>query len=285
MTTKRSATPTTEPDPRRLVTLIEARLTEVAANDPLNRAAAYGGRRIYDDPLVGIAAAADPLFERLRDETIVGPHHLTPREWLPEAKSVVSYFLPFADWIREPNRAPGMVAEEWVVGRFDGEDFNNHLRRQLAAYLVELGGKAVVPSHTDRHRITARRSNWSERHAAFVSGLGTFGLSRSMITRAGSAGRFGSAITTLDLAPTPRDYDGPYDRCPWLVTGGCGACIGRCPSGAITADGKDTATCAHYLDHVVKPLFASRYGCGKCQTGVPCESGIPAPGMKPLHAR
>jgi epoxyqueuosine reductase QueG len=206
-------------------------------------------------------------------------------EWLPGARSVVSYFLPFSLTVRRANRGQGMVAPEWVTARFDGEAFNNLLRAELAAWLRSAGGEAIVPPLTPRYAVTARRSNWSERHTAFIAGLGTFGLSKSMITERGSAGRFGSAITSLALPPSPRAYHGVYDRCPWLVDGRCGACIARCPSGAITAAGKDVAVCSHYLDNVIKPLFSPRYGCGKCQTAVPCEAGIPGAAIGILHNR
>ena len=39
--------------------------------------------------------------------------------------------------------------------------------------------------------------------------------------------------------------------------------------------GKDHAVCSEYLDRV-KVRYSPRYGCGKCQTGVPCEHQIPA---------
>jgi epoxyqueuosine reductase QueG len=238
--------------------------------------------RIYDDLLIGVADAADPLYEQLKEHEVIGPHHLSPAEWLPGAKSVVSYFLPYSAVIRVPNRVPGMPAPEWIIGRFDGEVFNEHLRSELARWLGELGGEAVVPAHTTGYKVVARRSNWSERHTAFIAGLGTFGLSKSMITARGSAGRFGSAITTLALEPTPRNYEGVYDRCPWLANGTCGACIARCPAGAIRPEGKDIPTCAKYLDEVVKAVWAPRYGCGKCQTGVPCEIGIPSLNNTPI---
>lgn len=76
-------------------------------------------------------------------------------------------------------------------------------------------------------------SNWSERHIAFVAGLGTFGLSKSLITKRGCAGRYGSVITSLPFKSIRREYDGVYDYCSM-----CGECIARCPSGAITKEGK-----------------------------------------------
>lgn len=251
------------------------RLAECAASHPLNRASGPEGERIYDQPLVAVASAQDPLYLRLREEGVVGPHHLLPSEWLPGAASVVSYFLPFAGWIRTANHTPGMVAGPWVLGRFQGEAFNDYLRAALAGVLVELGGQVIVPPHSPRFRVAGRRSNWSERHSAFIAGLGTFGLSRSLITARGSAGRLGSAVTTLALPPGPRGYQGPYDWCPWMVSRDCGVCISRCPAGAIGEGGKDNAACAAYLDQVVRRDSPPRYGCGKCQTAVPCEAGLP----------
>ena len=88
-------------------------------------------------------------------------------------------------------------------------------------------------------------SNWSERHIAFVCGLGTFGLSRGLITKAGIAGRFASLVTDLEFEPVLREYDGLYDYCT-----NCGACIRRCPVNAISFEkGKAHEPCASFLDY------------------------------------
>ena len=54
-------------------------------------------------------------------------------------------------------------------------------------------------------------SMWSERHVAYVCGLGTFGLSKGIITRRGMAGRFCSLVTELELDADIRPYQGLYD--------------------------------------------------------------------------
>jgi epoxyqueuosine reductase len=225
--------------------------------------------RLYDQPLFGVAEAQDSLWERLKDPEVIGPHHRSPTEWLPEARSVISYFLPFSKQIRKANRLPGITATEWLYGRFEGEKLNAALMVSLADRIRTSGGKAVAPSTDSRMAIVDLRANWSERHAAFVAGLGTFSLSRSMITSLGAAGRFGSLITDIYLEPTPRAYQGASDYCI-----DCGICIGRCPCQAIDRSGKDNAVCKMYLDQTTT-LYAPRYGCGKCQTAVPCEGQIP----------
>ena len=50
-----------------------------------------------------------------------------------------------------------------------------------------MGGDALAPAIDSRFDIAQRRSNWSERHAAFAAGLGSFGLSKSPITVKGCA--------------------------------------------------------------------------------------------------
>lgn len=248
------------------------RLTrEFAERSPLNRVDELDIARIYDAPLVGLADARDPLFDKLQETEVVGEHHLLPRDWLPEAKTVISYFLPYSFEIREANRTKGLPATKWLYGRIEGELFNNALRTYLAAELEKDGAKAVAPILDSRFKVLARRSNWSERHVAFIAGLGTFGLSKSLITRKGSAGRYGSVVTDREMAIAARPYTEVYEYCNY-----CHACIDRCPAEAIKEEGKDTNLCGEYIDNEIMPRYAPRYGCGKCQTAVPCEDTIPA---------
>ena len=95
-------------------------------------------------------------------------------------------------------------------------------------------------------------------------------LSCSIITRRGSAGRLGSLIVDSDLEPTIRPYKEKDEYCLH-----CGLCIPRCPPLAITEAGKDHAVCKGYCDRTLE-RYRPRYGCGKCQTAVPCEAGIPS---------
>jgi len=239
-------------------------------DNPLNIASELNNLQLYDPPLVAVAAATDPLFDRLKEADAVGPQHMSPQEWLPGSKAVVSYFLPFTPTVRKANRTLGLPSVEWLYGRIEGEKFNQAMHKFLVDYFTAAGYQAVAPALDPRLKVVSRRSNWSERHVAFVAGLGTFSLSRSLITKAGSAGRVGSVIVDAGLEPTPRYYTEQEENCSK-----CGACILRCPPQAIEVTGKDNAICADYVDRV-KIRFAPRYGCGKCQAGVPCEERIPA---------
>lgn len=123
-------------------------------------------------------------------------------------------------------------------------------------------------------------STWSERHAAYASGLGTFGLCDGLITQVGKAMRTGSVIAQIEIAPTIRPYNDHHAYCLFYTRGFCGKCMARCPVGAITEAGKNKQLCYNHLFPVIKDYVKSHYGfegygCGLCQTSVPCESKIP----------
>ncbi|HLO67844.1 MAG TPA: hypothetical protein VK188_12545 [Holophaga sp.] len=254
-------------------------LNRVEAPEPLSTPPTAGPLMLFEAPLLAVADASDPLWARMREPEVVGPHHLLPGDWLPGAVSVLTFFLPYTAPVRRANRIPRVTATEWLYGRYEGGHLVEALDEALADLLRAAGWKAVAPATDPRIRTVAMRSNWSERHAAYVAGLGTFSLSRSLITRAGSAGRLGSVITDAPLPPTLRPYE---DREAWC--GRCGTCIPRCPIGAISPDGKDHTLCKQWQDQTLE-AFRPRYGCGKCQTAVGCERGIPPQGLSRIRPR
>ena len=241
------------------------------------------GMRIFDEPLIGYAGARDPLFTELKKPGIIGEHIMLPGEWLPEARTVISVFLPFTSQVKTANRA-GMnwPADEWLHARIEGQQFQNSMCVFIKSRL-EAGGFSCVapmldprffskhPSIRDTSQQAYYTSNWSERHTAYICGLGTFGLSRGLITSKGIAGRLLSLITDAPFEPSRRPYTKIDEYCIH-----CGACIRNCPAGAISAEtGKAHPPCSAFLDRVMEQC-RPRYGCGKCQIKVPCESGVPA---------
>ena len=245
---------------------------------------------IFARPLVGFAAADDPLFARYRE--VVGPFHRTPCEWLQAAGheaatgTVISWILPIAAATRASNRIQQEEpSRQWAITRTFGEACNNRLREELVAWLVERGHAAVAPVlHPQWAGCevpgVGPASNWSERHAAYAAGLGTFSLNDGLITAAGIAHRCGSVVTDLILPAEPRPYAGVRDWCLFHARQGCGVCMRRCPVGAISAAGHDKLSCREYTYGVLQPRLKEAYGvaiagCGLCQTGVPCEAANP----------
>ncbi|MBR5490920.1 MAG: 4Fe-4S binding protein [Oscillospiraceae bacterium] len=240
------------------------------------------GMKIFSGCLVGCADAADKLFAEMKaDEKAYGDMLRLPESWLEGAKSVIAFFLPYDDEIKVRDRpCSPYPSDEWLHARIEGQSFMLSACGKIVCELEKEGYKAIVPSMSsefatsrDENRAAAGgplyASNWSERHAAYVAGLGTFGLSKNLITEIGTCGRFGTIITDAPIEVTPRKYSSPYEYCTF-----CGACAVHCPSKAIGEKEKNTALCGEFINKT-KSLFAPRYGCGKCQIGMPCEKGIP----------
>jgi epoxyqueuosine reductase QueG len=238
-----------------------------------------GGMRIYDTPLVEFASAQDPLYSDLRRQDVIGPHHLMPQDWIEKAKTVIAHFLPFTSEVVKTNDGDGMSSTEWYLARHHGEVMNDALRDHLVMTLRKKGHQAVAPIREERFEMQLTTSNWSERHSAFVAGLGTFCLSYALITEKGCAGRYGTVVTDLEIEPTPRTL-GLRDNCLHDEKGTCGLCIERCPAGAITPEKKDHMKCLDFLLNKVVPEHGPKFnvfvgGCGMCQTKVPCSRKIP----------
>jgi ferredoxin len=228
--------------------------------------------KMYDSFAIGVASWDDGCFLRFKEPGVVGSAFLSPREWLPEARSVISVFFRAAPSVAASNAIlKDLPSPEWLHARYEGQSFISSAMTALAGELEKNGFAAAVPQSDPRFAVKNFVSNWSERHVAYACGLGTFGLSKGLITRCGMAGRLGSVVTSLDLPPTARSYGGVYD---WCVM--CGACVKNCPAGAISLEkGKDHGLCSAYID-TMREKFAPRYGCGKCQVGVPCQDASPA---------
>ncbi|QEM68818.1 epoxyqueuosine reductase [Geobacter sp. FeAm09] len=250
------------------------------------------GEPYFDEPLVGYAAADDPLFNDYKG--IIGAFHRTPQEVMElgfgtgvRAATVISWILPITRPTRESNRREEVYPSfAWARTRNFGEQLNATLRRHVTEWLAEQGHRAVAPQLEATWREypdtpVGRASTWSERHAAYAAGLGTFSLNDALITPRGIAHRCGSVITDLPLTPTPRPYPGPYHNCLHYREKSCGACIERCPAGAISLQGHDKDACSRYVygtavDAVAEKFGVTQTGCGLCQTRVPCEGQIPA---------
>jgi epoxyqueuosine reductase QueG len=263
--------------------LIRSEIEQFIAAHPGNLLPGYTTPYL-DQPLVGYAAASDDIFRQY--QTIIGPFHLLPEELLPGAVSVISWILPINAVVRESNRnQTELPSREWAMTRTHGEVINGDLRRHLVAWLEGSGHKATAPQYSPLWQEFGATpvgiaSTWSERHAAYAAGLGTFSLSDGFITRRGIAHRCGSVITTMPLAPTARQFVNHHSNCLHYHDGSCGICIARCPVGAINRDGHDKVRCRELVYGTAPAQLSALYdvpqtGCGLCQTKVPCEAAIP----------
>jgi len=272
---------------------IEDLIRDFIANSPDNNMGNEAGEPAWDDVLVGFASGADQIWQQYKE--YVGAFHWTPWEVFnqhhpdkqarAEELTVISWVLPQREMVRKTNRrAKKYPSEEWARIRVYGEEFNAALRRHVVKSLEQTGHAAVAPMLVPNWTIVKSErfsyaSSWSERHAAHAAGLGTFGLCDGLITAKGKAMRAGSVVAKISIEPIPRPYAHHRAYCLFFSDGSCGKCIDRCPVRAITEDGHDKEKCRKHLvrsrEHVKKTYKFVGYGCGLCQVGVPCETGIP----------
>jgi len=272
---------------------ISGEIRMFTATSPLNSLKNPANEKAWDTPLVGFANGADAIFEEYKDK--VGEFHWTPLEIFklafpdepakPEELTVVAWILPAMEYIRaDLRRETKNPAERWVRARKFGEEFNEELRRHVVESLIKSGYPAVAPTlYKDFKTVRSDKyvfaSTWSERHAAYAAGLGTFGLCDGLITEKGKAMRCGAVVTKMPATPTPRPYTDHHAYCLYYANGSCGVCITRCPGKAISKSGHDKLACNKQLEvtsNYTKEKFGlDGYGCGFCQTGTPCESRKP----------
>ena len=235
----------------------------------------FADLRIFEAPIFGFGSPDDSLFEKFASPEVVSKGFLAPRQWLDCAKTVVSLFLPYSQGIKISNaRDFSWPSEIWLRARYEGQAFIWEFAKYLCGLFEEHGAKSVIPGADPRFKSgegsNRYTSNWSERHVAYACGLGTFGLSKGLITEKGTCGRFCSIVTELDFPKSERNYTGVYDYC-----NKCGDCIRNCPAGAVSyKESKNDLLCSDFVDAVLNK-HKPRYGCGKCQVGVSCENKIP----------
>jgi hypothetical protein len=246
----------------------------------------------WAEPLIGFSNGSDPLYKFFKKD--IGDFYILPYEFMrqkyekefdSEKLTVISWILPQTNSTKMDHRKEThFPSERWARSRIFGEKVNVKLRKYMEAFLEDKGFEAVAPMNSPIWKGTNSQkygfaSNWSERHAAYAAGLGTFGLSDGLITPKGKAMRAGSLIINAMIPPSPRFYKNHNEYCLFLTEGTCGKCMERCPIGAITEKGHNKVICQKYLNmtrrYVPRHYGFVGYGCGFCQTGVPCESRIP----------
>ncbi len=282
-------------------------IVDLQGRSELNRLTRLDNGTIYEEPLVGVADGHDPLFAQYK--TIIGAYHLTPEEvirhragegalpYTPGALSVICWSLPFTRHIKQSNaRKEVWSSVKWGHAYDTGEAFNNLVRRTLEEHFARQGVLAVAPvASTAWRRIEdlpgGHTSNWSERHALYAAGMGTFSINDGFITEKGMAMRCGSVVVNKAFPATERRYTDHRANCLFTAKGICGKCMERCPAFAITAEGHDKVRCRRYRDrlfgdflHKTCDLEVRADFCGLCQTGIPCESANPMKNQQEAQA-
>ncbi len=227
----------------------------------------------WEEPVFAYADAADPLFIGLK--TVIGEYHKLPQDIMADGRTVISYFIPLSKNIADSNIPGYFSSKAWVFGYFETIDLINGINNGLQK-LFELDGWQL--SVTANHRSwdpETMKCDWSHRHAAYIAGLGTFGINRGLITEKGVCGRIGTLITDAYIKPTPRPEE---EYCLYKRDGSCGLCLVKCPVSALDVpDYYDNRKCMAVTYENAEEYKEIGFAdvCAKCMTGVPCATKKP----------
>jgi epoxyqueuosine reductase QueG len=229
---------------------------EVEENNP---------QQFFREPIVGFSSADDELYQNIKK--IVGEHHLFPQEVLPGAKTVVSFFIPFTKKVVESNKG-AEVSDEWALSYIRCNHLISGICESLTEMLRKNGVKASGMKTLRGFDKENLRSEWSHRSAAYIAGLGAFGMHRLLISKKGAAGRYGSLIISEKIDPDVRPGK---EYCVSRSGGDCDFCIKNCPLNALAADSFDRHNCYERVCAINDSFknFGLCNVCGKCLTG-PC---------------
>ena len=227
------------------------------------------GMRFFQRPIFAIARADDPGFKEIRRPEVVGPHHLLPEDWLPGAKSVISFFCRMnARRLRRTKKTPSSRRLSGFTRGLTARGFAR-ARRLIRDLLVEEGYRAVAPYCDDRYIMQVNKN----------AAPGT-GMSRRILRMVGAPRR------RRDRPRHVRDVDEFYSKpaAPgdWSASSPTGkqrptsatTTIGlilqqlrrvaaQMPARAHYSDrhGKDHEKCGAFIRKVCEK-YAPRYGCG-----------------------
>ncbi|HCQ91689.1 MAG TPA: (Fe-S)-binding protein [Clostridium sp.] len=226
----------------------------------------------WKEPLVAYADAMDEMFYNLKD--VISPSHAIPQDFLPEAKTVVAYFIPFDEVVVESNIEGKESSKVWAKAYVETNQLILDLNTFIKNELQKLGYKSNIMPATHNFDNKKLISDWSHRHVAFIAGLGKFGLNNMLITDKGCCGRVGSFITDLKIEPTKRKNE---ENCLYKHMNVCKKCVDRCVNNALKVDCFDRHKCYEMCLHNDK--IHSDIGlsdvCGKCLVNVPCSKTNP----------
>ena len=232
----------------------------------------HGLRGWWRQPLLA-TAPVDERFEIL--PRIAAPDHAQPIDLLPEAKSVIAFFIPFGPQLLRENSRGERPCRNWGLAYVETNQLIEALGPAIQDHLAQQGLRSALTPATHNFDPIKLTSRWSHKHLAHLCGLGRFGHNAQLITPAGCGGRLGSLVTEAELGDNPVIFSS--EACLSKAGGDCLECTENCPAGALAEAGIDRQRCWDWLkDNLatssdLRGLPNTTHVCGKCVAGVACS--------------
>jgi len=229
---------------------------------------------MWKEPIIEIISVKNINIEFLRKT--VSNEHLAPNDILPDAKSIICFFIPFHEFIVNSNVTGKFASREWALAYIKTNDLIKKINENIENLMngkKYKTGKIPAAHNFDKVKLL---SNWSHRHIAYLAGLGTFGLNNMVITEFGCCGRFGSIIINYECE-NYKKIDKMDERCLNKLNGSCAICVNRCKNGVYENNKFNRQQC--YEQCLKNAKKYENLGladvCGKCLVNIPCSTKIP----------
>jgi epoxyqueuosine reductase QueG len=230
--------------------------------------------KMWESPIIEIISAENEKLGTLKE--IVSSEHLMPNDILPDAKSIISFFIPFQESIVKSNIGGTMASEEWATAYIKTNELIKMINKNIEAMMKKNGyktGKIPATHNFDEKKLI---SNWSHRHIAYMAGIGTFGINNMLITKKGCCGRLGSIILSYEFKKY-KQINEAKEKCLNKANGNCGICYKKCVAIAFENNNFDRHIC--YKQCLENANYHEKTGyadvCGKCLVALPCSMKEP----------
>jgi epoxyqueuosine reductase QueG len=245
---------------------INSLIIECEKNDKINK--------LWREPIIEFISAENENFPKLKET--VCPDHLMPCDILPDAKSIIIYFIPFEVNIVKTNINGPMASTEWAMAYIKTNNLIRIINENIIKLMHQNGYKAATISAMNPFDVKKLVSTWSHRHIAYIAGMGTFGINNMLITKNGCCGRFGSIAINYELNEY-KQIGEIKEKCLNKLYGNCGVCQSNCILKCYDNNSFDRQKC--YEQCLKNKKLHKKYGhadvCGKCLVNLPCSTNEP----------
>jgi epoxyqueuosine reductase QueG len=222
----------------------------------------------WKKPIMETISANNNKLSVLRE--IVSIEHLMPHDILPDAKSIICFFIPFQENIVKGNIEGTMASNDWSLAFIKTNELIDVINNKIIILMEQNGYKAgKIPYKTNIEKLL---SNWSVRHIAYIAGLGTFGINNMIITKNGCCGRFGNIVVNYEFKEY-KESKNIMEKCLNKLNGNCGICQKKCIINAYKNNNFNRYKC--YEQCLKNNEYHKENGfsnvCGKCLVDLPCS--------------
>jgi epoxyqueuosine reductase QueG len=249
-----------------IIETIKSSVIEYDKNNKVNK--------LWKDPIIEIISAGDINLQKLKK--IVCSEHFMPHDILPDAESVISYFIPFQEHIVKSNIKGTMASTEWAVANIKTDNLIRIINENIELLMRKSGHKAGKISVIHSFDTKKMVSTWSHMHIAYIAGMGAFGINNMLITKNGCCGRCSSIIINYKL-DAYKHIGEVKEKCLNKLYGTCGVCQSNCVAKCFEKDSFNREKC--YEQGLKNRDHHKKYGhadvCGKCQVNLPCSMKEP----------